>query len=118
MEKTVARGDIWWVDLGAPQGSAQAGRRPVVVVSNDTGNRLSSTVIVATVTTRHLREYPFTVRLSPGEGGLARESFIDAAQLRTLDKGLLERQAGRLDPSRMAEVNEALKISLALDIDS
>ena len=46
------RGDIYFADLDPVVGSEQGGTRPVIVIQNDTGNKHSPTLIVATVTTR------------------------------------------------------------------
>ena len=46
------RGDIYFADLDPVVGSEQGGTRPVIVIQNDTGNRYSPTLIVATVTTK------------------------------------------------------------------
>ena len=46
------RGDIYCADLDPVVGSEQGGIRPVIVIQNDTGNRYSPTLIVATVTTK------------------------------------------------------------------
>ena len=39
MDKTIKRGDIYYADLNPVVGSEQGGTRPVVVISNDIGNR-------------------------------------------------------------------------------
>ena len=46
------RGDIYYADMEPHSGSEQGGKRPVVVLQNNIGNRHSPTLIVATVTTR------------------------------------------------------------------
>ncbi len=46
------RGEIYYADLGAGIGSEQSGRRPVVILQNNIGNRYSSTVIIAAITSR------------------------------------------------------------------
>ena len=52
MKRTVRRGDIYYVDLDPVIGSEQGGIRPVLVISNNTGNRHSPTVIIAAITSR------------------------------------------------------------------
>ena len=47
---TYRRGDIYLANLNPFKGSEQGGRRPVVVLQNNTGNLHSSTIIVATMT--------------------------------------------------------------------
>ena len=44
------RGDIYYADMEPHIGSEQGGKRPVVVLQNNIGNRHSPTLIVATVT--------------------------------------------------------------------
>lgn len=46
------RGDIYYADMEPHIGSEQGGKRPVVVLQNNIGNRHSPTLIVVTVTTR------------------------------------------------------------------
>ena len=43
----VKRGEIYYANLSPVIGSEQGGRRPVLIVQNDVGNRYSPTVIVA-----------------------------------------------------------------------
>ena len=51
----VKRGDIFYANLDEIEdavGSEQTGRRPVLVIQNDVGNRNSPTTIVAILTTK------------------------------------------------------------------
>ena len=41
MKRTVRRGDIYYAKLDPHIGSEQGGTRPVLILSNDTGNRFS-----------------------------------------------------------------------------
>ena len=52
MKKTIKRGDIYYADLNPVIGSEQGGIRPVLIISNDMGNRHSPTVIVAAITSQ------------------------------------------------------------------
>jgi len=110
----VRRGDIFMVDFNPARGSEQAGYRPAVIIQNNVGNRYSSTVIIAVVTTATGKIYPFLVRLEAGEGGLERESAVNAAQILTVDKSRLVKKLGTLSSEKMDEVNQVLKISLDL----
>ena len=47
MERTIKRGDIFYADLNPVIGSEQGGTRPVLVISNDIGNRHSPTPSLA-----------------------------------------------------------------------
>ncbi|HAU32012.1 MAG: mRNA interferase [Desulfotomaculum sp. 46_296] len=112
--REVRRGDIFLVDFNPARGSEQAGYRPAVIIQNNVGNKYGSTVIIAVVTTAAIKIYPFLVRLEAGEGGLERESAVNAAQIITVDKSRLVKKIGALSPEKMDEVNRVLKISLDL----
>ena len=49
MEKIIKRGDIYYANLNLVIGSEQGGIRPVLIISNDIGNKHSPTVIVAAI---------------------------------------------------------------------
>ena len=46
MERKFKRGDINYANLNPVIGSEQGGTRPVLIISNDVGNKHSPTVIV------------------------------------------------------------------------
>ena len=52
MEKIIKRGDIYYAELNPVIGSEQGGTRPVLIISNDIGNKHSPTVIIAAITSR------------------------------------------------------------------
>ena len=110
------RGELYWVDLDPARGSEQAGRRPGLIVSNDTGNRFAPVVIVAAVTTRTpRRDYPVNVRVpSPAGTGLAPGSTVLCSQLTTVAKDRLGRYVGSLPPDLMRQVDDALRVALDL----
>jgi mRNA interferase MazF len=58
--------------------------------------------------------YPTDVVIQPAIGGRSGLSRIQLNQLRTIDKRRLGRFVGRLNAAQMAQVDEALKISLSL----
>lgn len=109
-----ARGEVYWVDFDPAKGSEQKGRRPALVIQNNTGNQLSSTTIVAALTTRPMkRRYPFHVPLPAGI--LPEDGTIMCEQLRTVDQSRLEgRPIALLRDDVMEEVDEAIKRSLGL----
>jgi mRNA interferase MazF len=109
------RGQIWMADLDPVVGHDQAGRRPVLIVQNDVGNRFSPTVIVAAITSSlPPHPYPTEVRLRAGDAGLRRDSSVRLDQIRTVDKARLTRLLGALGPTAMQQVDRALEISLGL----
>lgn len=107
------RGDIYLADLDPVIGSEQGGRRPVLIVQNDKGNRFSPTVIVVPITSAGRKHaLPTHVHLPGGTGGLKKPSIVLCEQLRTLEKIRLERYMGRLEAEILKQVELALSISL------
>jgi mRNA interferase MazF len=111
----IRRGDIFTVDLEPVKGSEQGKARPAVVIQNDIGNRHSPIVIVAAITTGDYARYDVNVAVKAPAGGLQRDSLVLLNQIRSVDKSRLGRYWGHLDDEIMTQVDQALKISLALD---
>lgn len=111
----VRRGQIWWVNFSPAYGAEQQGNRPALIIQNDIGNEHSPTTIVAAIGSGQLHKtYPFLVTISGVESGLLRDSVVNLAQIRTIDKSRLIELAGNLPEEKMSEVDTALKVSLAL----
>ena len=113
MKSYIKRGEIYFADLEPVIGSEQGGTRPVLILSNNTGNHYSSTVIAAAITSQYKSKQPTHIDLT-GFAGLPYDSTVLLEQVRTLDKQRLERCYGRLDDSTMAEIDLALAVSMGL----
>ena len=115
MKQIYRRGDIYYADLGDGMGSEQRGHRPVVIVSNDMGNKHSPTVIAVPLTS-HFRRHSMLPTHYPlsTECGLERPSVILTEQVDTMDKQRLGRFIGKVDPCQMWGVNRALAVSVGL----
>ena len=112
----IARGEVWWVDLGAPRGSAPALRRPVLVVSGDRYNasELRTVTAVALTSTTRLAAVPGCVALPADVSGLSKDSVVNVTQVVTLDRGALEERVGALPAWVMSQVDDGLRRALAL----
>ncbi len=109
------RGELYWVNLDPTIGSEIAKTRPALVISNNIGNEYADRVIVAPVSSGNLqRVYPFEVLLEAGEAGLWEASKVLLDQIRTVDKSRLGNRIGRLTTERMADVGDAIRLSLAV----
>lgn len=112
----IKRGDIVLTNLEPTKGSEQGKTRPCLVIQNDLGNRVSPTTIIAAITSKTEKEYPFMVYVQEGEGNLPKDSTILCNQIRTVS--ILHRiikKIGTLKPSTMRKVDTALKASLELE---
>lgn len=113
------RGDIRIVNLDPVLGSEAAKRRPAVIVSNDGANttaaRLQRGVItVVPVTSNVERIYPFQVLLPADDCGRRIDSKAQAEQVRSVAVERIEGAIGRVPPSLMALLDDALRLHLAL----
>lgn len=108
------RGEIWLVNFNPGRGSEQKGIRPALIIQNDTGNQYASTTVIAAITTT-LKKYPVTVIIDKGTGGLKESSMVNLAQVLTIDKERLIKRIGQLGADKMQEIDEAIRISLAVE---
>lgn len=113
--KSPKRGEIWLVDFNPARGSEQAGQRPAVIIQNDVGNRMADTTIIAALSTT-LRRNPTNVLIKAGhKSGLQQDSMVKTSQLLTISKDRLISRLGEIDKRAGTNLNQALKISLALN---
>jgi len=109
------RGEMYFANLEPVVGSEQGGRRPVLILQNDVQNQYSPVTIVAAITSAPTKKmYPADVMISSSESGLRPGARVLLNQIKTIDKTWLERYIGRLDAGQMSQVDQAIKISLAL----
>ena len=113
------RGDIVAVSLDPARGSEAKKIRPAIVVSNDAANataiRLARGVItVVPITSNVARVYPFQVLLRADQTGLTRDSKAQAEQIRSVAVERIGMHIGRLPAAVMTELDEALRVHLAL----
>jgi mRNA interferase MazF len=110
------RGDVYWVDLGEPRGSAPAKRRPAVVVQADAYNatRISTAVVAAVTSNTRLASMPGNVFVPATVAGLAQDSVVNVTQLATVDRRYLEARIGVLPARLLDDVDRGLRLLLAL----
>lgn len=110
------RGDIYHANLGFRKGSEQGGKRPVVVIQNNTGNRYAPTLTVVPITSAVKKTNQPTHIVFDCKSVLVRPSMVVAEQTQTIDKSRIVSYVGRLDEAQMREVDRAVKIHLGFDI--
>jgi len=108
----IKQGDIFWIDLGIPHGSAPGYKHPHVVVQNDIFNQSKiNTVVVCAITSNlKLANAPGNVLLKKGEGGLKKDSVVNISQIITVDKSDLIEKIGMLSQSRINQIVEGIKL--------
>jgi mRNA interferase MazF len=112
----VERGQVWWADLGEPNGSGPGFRRPVLVISNDAFNRSRIRTVIAVVLTANLRlvDAPGNVLVPAKASGLPKESVANVSQVVTLDKEFLTELAGRIKGRLLSDIDSGLRLVLSL----
>ena len=111
------RGDIYYADMEPHIGSEQGGKRPVVVLQNNIGNRHSPTLIVATVTTRtEKKKNQPTHVLVDFNPAFEEPSMILLEQIFTIDKSRIECFMDYAAKTEMLRIDMALLVSLVLNI--
>jgi len=111
------RGEIYLTALDPTVGHEIRKTRPALVVQNDALNRHGATTIMAPITsTVRLPLSPVHVLLSSGPPtGLAVPSVAVLNQIRAVDRRRLIKKLGAVDAAGMAQVDEAIQISLGLE---
>ena len=96
-------GDIyyskWMLDGGVEA------TRPIIVISNTTGNELAPTILVAPIspyTSKNL--LPSHVKIEAGEGGLVIDSLVKVEQSLKMEKSSLTQKVGSVSPEIKAKL--------------
>ena len=116
--KYVFRGELYMVDFGEGEGmNVHQGRRPVVVISNDVGNRYSNIVNVCLLTTKEMKkQYPNHLKLTPNAlNKLKQPSTVMTEQIRTIGKERLWFKIGKLTDEEIHQLNQTIHLTLGLD---
>jgi mRNA interferase MazF len=103
----ILRGEIRWAALNPVRGREQAGRRPVLILSQDVFNERSGTVIAVALTSQRQRAgFPLTLELT--RPVLPKPSWVKISQIRTLAVERIGARLGRATPEELALVTEGL----------
>jgi mRNA interferase MazF len=112
----IDRGSVHWADLGEPDGSRPAKRRPVLVIQANPYNasRLTTVLVAVLTSSTKLATAPGNVFLPGSATGLPRDSVVNVTALVTLNKDDLSGQVGEVPLNLMREVDIGLRRVLAL----
>jgi mRNA interferase MazF len=112
----IERGQVWWADLGEPDGSEAGHNRPVLIVQSDAFNRSRLQTVIAVVlsTNARLVDAPGNVWLPARTTGLPRDSVANVSQVITVDRTFLIELAGRIRGQPLKDVEHGLRLVLGL----
>jgi mRNA interferase MazF len=109
----IKRGELYYATLDPVIGSEQGGKRPVLILQNDIGNKHSPTVVVAAITSRLGKaKLPTHVNLSSEK--LSKDSIVLLEQIRTIDKCRLVEYIGEVTIEEMKQTEDALLVSVGM----
>ena len=103
----IFRGDVWDADF------ADHGHRPCVVITRDQAIPVLSRVNVVVVS-RSFRGHPAEVELGRHHG-LDEPCVANCDVIASVEKALLTRRRGKLDPPALRSLEDALRFALALE---
>jgi mRNA interferase MazF len=108
------RGEVWLAELNPTRGREQAGKRPVLVVSQDIFNEGPAQLDMMIPLTTTARNIPLHVEIKPPAGGLKRRSFAMCENLRSISRERMSKRLGSIDRVTMREVEDRLRALLDL----
>jgi mRNA interferase MazF len=118
--REITRGGIYWTELESNSNSVQAGRRPVIVISNYLNNRFSPTVNVIPITSAAKNDLPVHVKVDE-RCGMSKKSIALVEQQMTIPKNALSNKIGTCTFDVMRKIEKALMIQQGIsdpfDID-
>jgi mRNA interferase MazF len=100
------------VNWDPARGSEQKGTRPALIIQNNIGNEHSTTTIVASISTKFNKVYPFQVLIHAKETGLDHDSVVDLQQIMTINKTRLVRKIGQIKDDTIPLIDKAIINSL------
>jgi mRNA interferase MazF len=109
-----ARGEVWLADLNPTRGHEQAGRRPVLVVSENLFNQGPAGLVIVLPMTTTIRGVPSHVPVSPPEGGVKIPTAILCEAVRSVSVERLVVRWGAAEARTMSVVEDRLRILLRL----
>ena len=109
----VRRGDVVLVNLDPTVGVEIKKTRPAIVASNDSINQFSQLVVVVPLTKNTAHLSPSHVVIPKGSARLTFTSKVVTEQIKAVDKQRIVKRLGSLPPTLLAQVERALKNTLA-----
>lgn len=118
LNNPIHRGEIFIADLDGT-GHEIYGVRPVVVIQNDIGNKHSSTIIIAPITSSeavYKRNIPTNMVIDRDKYELEYEhQVILLNQIKTIDKTRLHKKIAKLDTDDLKRLDEFIGLSLGMN---
>ncbi len=108
----IKQGEIYWVDLGTPQGSEPGYRHPHIVIQNNLFNSSNINTVAVCSLTSNLRRglSPGNITLKKGEANLSKKSVVNITQIYTVNKSDLTEKIGQVNNERLQEILSGIQL--------
>ena len=110
----VQRGDVVLVNLDPTIGVEIKKTRPAIVLSNDAINQYSQLAVIVPLTKNTARLSPSHTLIPKGTSRLTFASKVVTEQIKAVDKQRIVKRLGSVPPALLAQVERAVKNTLAL----
>jgi len=103
-------GDIYWVEFAGGGGHEQAGRRPAIVLQDDTyAGDLPLVIVVPLTGATAATRFAGTLAIEPDENNHLRKTSVALVfQIRAVDRRAIAEQIGAITAEQLAELNTLL----------
>ncbi len=108
----IRKDSIYWIEFSPGKGSEPRGRRPGLVIQNDSLNDsgLNTVIVLAITSTLRFADLQGNVTLRKGEANMPKRCVINLTQIKSVDKRSVRELIGALSEKRVNEVYEGLKV--------
>lgn len=117
--ENLKRGQVVWVDFpeidDALGTHVQRGRRPALILSNNTANAKSPIISIAAITGQKKKPLPVHVPVKTKAQALRRESTCLLEQMMTIDKSSIIGYIGEVTDDCMRAIEKAIRIQLGME---
>ena len=113
----IRRGDVVWVDFGAPRGSEPAKIRPALVVQDDwlLASDINTVAVVPLTSNTRLDGFPGNVLVPAEASGLEKDSVAVVSQTGPVSREFLDPfPAGHLPAYLISSVDHGIRLVLGL----
>lgn len=110
----INQGDIFWIEMGEPEGSGPGERHPHIVIQNNLYNhsKISTTIVCPLTSNLERAKSPGNVLIDRKESGLPKQSVANVSQITVIDKSFLEDYAGNVSARSVANILNGVNLLL------
>jgi mRNA interferase MazF len=108
------RADVWLGNLDPVTGHEQAGKQPLLIISDDYFNSGRSGLVIVVPITSQFKNIPYHVPLTPPEGGIKILSYVKCEDVRSIATERLELYWGDVSTETLAVVEDRLHLLMSL----